>query len=68
MSLSTERIEEITEMAIISLTYPERLSKWENDFLFDMVDKAMRYDTETRLSERQDEILQRIEKKIYSTG
>lgn len=42
-----------------------RLTDWEENFLDDMRVKVMGYGSRTHVSERQMEVLKRIEEKIY---
>lgn len=41
-----------------------KLSDWENDFVSQFVDKLEEYGTDLRLSDKQNEVLKRIERKL----
>ena len=44
-----------------------RLSKWEDDFISDIHAKLQQFGELTSLSEKQIEIINRIEQKVYAT-
>lgn len=43
-----------------------RLTNWEEDFLSDLRERVLIHQENTRVSERQWEVLQRIEGKVYA--
>ena len=42
-----------------------RLTSWEQDFIDDLRDRVLTYGKRTRVSPKQQEIIDRIEKKLY---
>ena len=56
-----ERVIEILEMASEN---NELLSEWEEGFVHDMLERIDRYGRRTRISERQMEIIERIDEKF----
>ena len=44
-----------------------RLSNWDEAFLADLRDRVLRYGDRVRLSGKQNEVLKRIEEKVYAT-
>jgi hypothetical protein len=43
-----------------------RLSQWEEEFLDSMREKALLYGDTVRISDKQQEVLNRIEQKVYA--
>lgn len=65
-SAEHKRIEELchdAEKAIVN----GRLTKWEKEFVFDLEDMMDSYGLDAHLSVRQWEVIERLEKKVYST-
>jgi hypothetical protein len=57
-----ERVREILHDA---LPHAARLTDWEQEFAEDMLERVRRYGDVTHVSEKQMEIINRIERKIY---
>jgi ribosome assembly protein YihI (activator of Der GTPase) len=50
------------------LDHDDLLSEWENDYVSDFVDKLEKYGEQLNISEKQNAIFERIEKKLEDAG
>jgi len=56
-----KRVDEILKLAVEN---GDMLSEWENGFVYDLVERVEKYGARTRISERQMEIIDRIDHKL----
>lgn len=60
-------LEELDELLRDAADRESRLSEWEYGFIRDTAERRLTYGDATRISEKQEAILQRIAGKVYGT-
>jgi hypothetical protein len=60
-------LDELDELLRDAVERESRLTEWEYEFVKSTVLRRNRYGDETRISEKQEAVLRRIEKKVYGT-
>ena len=64
--IDKERLEQLNEL-LSDAEACARLTQWEEDFLDSMREKVLAYGLHLNLSDKQEEVLSRIETKVYAT-
>lgn len=65
-NMSDEQRAEFNESYELAELFPDRINDWERNFMESIRDRIAKYTDATLLSEKQAEVLERINKKLYA--
>ena len=67
MPITIEELDKYLELIEETEAHPDRLTDWEINFLPSIKEVLLIYKESSNISEKQEAILERIEKKMYAT-